>query len=67
MLMNVNASESHGLSLPNLSYQPMKQWELQAGLIRLRRKEGGGVRGEAGGLWLSLQASLGPEGDKGGG
>lgn len=44
MLMNVNAlsSESHTLPLPNLPHQPMKQQRLQAGLIRLGRKEGRG-------------------------
>lgn len=65
MLMNVNAvlRESR-LALTNLSDQPMKQRGLQAGLIRLGRKEG--RRRGGGGLWLRLQP-LGLEGDKGGG
>lgn len=39
------SSESHRLSLSNLSDQPMKLRGLQAGLIRLGRKEGGGGKG----------------------
>lgn len=42
MLMTVNAIlREPGLPFPNLCHQPMKQQGLQAGLIRLRRKEGG--------------------------
>lgn len=55
MLMNVNAvlRESR-LALTNLSDQPMKHRGLQAGLIRLGRKEGRRRGGEASGSDSSL-------------